>query len=57
MGLIKSAIQSISGELKDQWKDYITCEDMDMNTLMVKKTTKTGGRKGSILFFGLLWRN
>ena len=42
MGLIKSAIQSISGELKDQWKDYITCEDMDMNTLMVKKTTKTG---------------
>ena len=42
MGLIKSAIQSIIGELKDQWKDYITCEDMDMNTLMVKKTTKTG---------------
>ena len=42
MGLIKSAFKSISGELKDQWKDFIQCEDMDMNTLMVKKTTPTG---------------
>ncbi len=42
MGLIKSAIKSIKGELHDQWKDFITCEDMDMNTLMVKKTTENG---------------
>ena len=42
MGLIKSAVKSIKGELHDQWKDFITCEDMDMNTLMVKKTTENG---------------
>ena len=42
MGLIKSAVKSITGELHDQWKDFITCEDMDMNTLMVKKTTENG---------------
>lgn len=42
MGLIKSAIKSVSGELHDQWKDFIRCEDMDMNTLMVKKSTPNG---------------
>ena len=42
MGLIKSAFKSISGELHDQWKDFIKCDDMDMNTLMVKKTTENG---------------
>ena len=42
MGLIKSAIKSVSSEMHDQWKDFITCEDMDMNTLMVKKTTENG---------------
>ncbi len=42
MGLIKSAVAAISGNLKDQWKDFITCDDMDMDTLMVKKTTSTG---------------
>lgn len=42
MGLIKSAIKAIGSELHDQWKDFITCEDMDMNTLMVKKTTDNG---------------
>ena len=42
MGLIKSAVKSIKGELHDQWKDFIKCEDMDMNTLMVKKTTENG---------------
>ncbi len=42
MGLIKAAISSIGSEMHDQWKDFITCEDMDMNTLMVKKTTENG---------------
>ncbi len=42
MGLIKAAIGSIGGTLKDQWKDYISCEDMDNDTLMVKKTSPTG---------------
>lgn len=42
MGLIKAAIQAIGGELHDQWKDFIKCEDMDMNTLMVRKSTDNG---------------
>lgn len=42
MGLIKSAVQAVSGTLKDQWKDAIRCEDMPNNVLMVKKTTETG---------------
>lgn len=42
MGLIKSAVKAIGGELHDQWKDFIKCEDMDSNTLMVKKTTPNG---------------
>lgn len=42
MGLIKSAISSIGGTLHEQWEDYITCDELDNNTLMVKKTTKTG---------------
>ena len=42
MGLIKAAIGSISGTLKDQWKEAIRCDDMDNDTLMVKRTTPTG---------------
>lgn len=42
MGLIRSAVKAIGGELHDQWKDFIKCEDMDMNTLMIKKTTPNG---------------
>lgn len=41
MGLIKAAVESISGTLHDQWKEAIRCEDMDNDTLMVKKTTPT----------------
>lgn len=42
MGLIKAAIRAVGSELHDQWKDFIKCEDMDMNTLMIKKTTENG---------------
>lgn len=42
MGLIKSAISAIGGTFHDQWKEVIRCDDMNNNTLMVKKTTKTG---------------
>lgn len=41
MGLIKAAVSSVSGTLQDQWKEAIRCEDMDNETLMVKKTTPT----------------
>jgi len=42
MGLIKAIAGSIGGTLKDQWLDLIKCENMDMETLMVKQTTKSG---------------
>ena len=42
MGLIRAAVKAAESELHSQWKDFITCEDMDMNTLMVKKTGENG---------------
>ena len=46
MGLIKQIVGAvggaIGGTLKDQWLDLIKCDNMDMSTLMVKQTTKTG---------------
>ena len=42
MGLIKAAGKAVSTTLKDQWKEFIKCENMDNNTLMVKKTTENG---------------
>ncbi len=46
MGLIKQIVGAvggaIGGTLKDQWLDLIKCDNMDMDTLMVKQTTKTG---------------
>ena len=42
MGLIKTAFTSISSTLHDQWEEYITCDSLDNNTLVVKKTTKNG---------------
>jgi membrane protease subunit (stomatin/prohibitin family) len=42
MGLFKAAGAAISSTMHDQWKDVISCENMDNNTLMVRKTTDTG---------------
>ena len=42
MGLIKSAIGAIGGTLHDQWKEVISCENMDNETLMKKVTTDSG---------------
>ena len=42
MGLIKAIVGSIGGTLSDQWLDLIKCDNMDMETLMVKQTTKSG---------------
>ena len=42
MGLIKAIVGSIAGTLSDQWLDLIKCDNMDMDTLMVKQTTKSG---------------
>ena len=42
MGLIRAAVDALNSTLGDQWKDYISCDSMDNNTLVVKKTTPTG---------------
>ena len=42
MGLIKAIAGAIGSTMKDQWLDLIKCDNMDMETLMVKQTTKTG---------------
>ena len=42
LGFIGAAISAVGGNLKDQWKDAVICEDMTNNVLMMRKTTKTG---------------
>ena len=41
MGLIKAIGGAIGSTMKDQWLDLIKCDNMDMDTLMVKQTTKS----------------
>src|SRR5574344_311169 len=42
MGLIKAAIGAVGSTLHDQWKEAIRCENLDNDTLMVKKSTPNG---------------
>ncbi len=42
MGFIKVGANSVDSMLHNQWKEVITCEDMDNNILMIKKTTANG---------------
>ena len=42
MGLLKASISAIGSTLHDQWKELISCENMDNDTLMVMKTSDTG---------------
>lgn len=36
MGLIKSLVNSVSGSLGDQWKEYFYCDSLEQNVLMCK---------------------
>ncbi len=47
MGLIRSAITSVTGTLADQWKEYFVCESIPGDYLEVK-----GEHKGSKNLFG-----
>ncbi len=47
MGLIKAAIGAITGELADQWKEYIYCDAMDGETLMKKGIKRTDSRSSN----------
>lgn len=46
MGLILTAINSLTGTLNDNWKDYFVCDSLDSNTLIVKGTKKGKGLFG-----------
>ena len=39
MGLIKAAVSAAKTTLHDQWKDFISCDDLDNETLMVRVST------------------
>ena len=36
MGLIKAFTSSVKGTIGDQYKEYVTCPEMDSNTLLVR---------------------
>lgn len=42
MGLIKAAIGAVGSTLHDQWKEYIKCDNLDNETLMVRVSTPNG---------------
>lgn len=42
MGLIKATFNAIGSTLHDQWEDYIKCDSLSNDILVVKKTTDTG---------------
>ncbi len=42
MGLIKAAINAVSGNLSDQYKEYFICESMPSDTLAAKGVKKIG---------------
>ena len=42
MGLIKAAIDSVSGLLADQWREYFYCDSMPENVLVTKGSKRSG---------------
>ncbi len=47
MGLIKAALDSVTGVLADQWKEYFYCEALDGNTLVVRGRKRQKGFSGN----------
>ena len=50
MGLIKAALGSVGGVLADQWKEYVYCDALDSDVLVVRGQKRQSGRgsnKGS----------
>ena len=47
MGLIKAGLGALGGVLADQWKEYIYCDALDMNTLVVKGQKRVSGRSSN----------
>ena len=47
MGLIKAGLGALTGELADQWKEYIYCDAMDSDTLMQKGVKRDNNRSSN----------
>jgi len=47
MGLIAAGIGSAAGVMADQWKDFIYCDSLDSDTLVVKGQKRVGGRSSN----------
>lgn len=50
MGLLKAGIGAMKGVLEDQWREYIYCESLSKDILVVKgqkRSTKRGSNKGN----------
>ena len=47
MGLIKAAASAVGSTLHDQWKEYIYCNAMDEDVLVVKGQKKVSGRSSN----------
>ena len=47
MGLIKAITGAAGGVLADQWKEFIYCDSLDADTLVIKGQKRTGGRSSN----------
>ena len=47
MGLIKAAVRSASGVLKDQWKEYFYCDALPETVLAVKASKRVNSRSSN----------
>ncbi|MBP5313733.1 MAG: SPFH domain-containing protein [Eggerthellaceae bacterium] len=48
MGLIKAASTAVSSQLGDQWKEYIYCDSLSTDTLVVKGQKRVSGRSSNV---------
>lgn len=47
MGLIAAALNSVGGNLADQWKEFFYCDAIDKDTLVVRGRKKVNGRSSN----------
>lgn len=47
MGLIKAITGAVGGTMEDQWKEYIYCDSIPSDTLVVKGQKRTGKRSSN----------
>lgn len=47
MGLIKAGLGAIGGTLADQWKEFIYCDSLDKDVLVVKGQKRVSGRSSN----------